>query len=278
MPNRPALFIVFLFFLTGIAFAQSPGEPTLWEHNGSVVYLIANGFLREFYYKEPRQGMIEAGTRPGALLFRGQSNNRRYSGTAFIFDRRCGRFPYQVSGPILDNFNRVVLTGRAPRVGANCRIEGYLTDTLEFTLLPSEQPPLDSESAPEEPLESKMAPQGQNEVPAHRFVGEWVSLDTDSRRFHIVQTRGGWTMTAPDLTCTIRALQVRDNEDDTTLADVESECNDTTTYASGQMKVFRGGNYLVVAERVSRRIDEKDGTTETLKDPEMFVYSYRRAQ
>ncbi len=37
-------------------------------------------------------------------------------------------------GPIIDD-ERVVLTGQAPRVGANCQIEGYWNDTLEFTLL-----------------------------------------------------------------------------------------------------------------------------------------------
>jgi clan AA aspartic protease (TIGR02281 family) len=110
-------------------------QPTVWDHNGSVVYLVARGSSREFYYKEPRPGMLEAGARPGSLLFRGTSEGGRYVGTAFIFDRRCGQFPYQVSGPILDDYERVVLTGQAPRVGANCSIRGYLADTLEFKLL-----------------------------------------------------------------------------------------------------------------------------------------------
>jgi hypothetical protein len=67
---------------------------------------------------------------------------------------------------------------------------------------------------------------------------------------------------------------------DTALANVESICSDegTTTYSSGQMRLFRGSNYLVVAERVYRRLDEKDGTDETLTKPEMFVYLYRRAK
>ena len=49
-------------------------EPSLWYHNGSIVYLVAKGTLREFHYKEPRLGMLDEGVRPGALLFRGQSN------------------------------------------------------------------------------------------------------------------------------------------------------------------------------------------------------------
>jgi hypothetical protein len=83
--------------------------------------------------------MVEAGAQAGSLLFQGQTKNDRYFGTAFIFDRRCGRFPYQVSGPILDNYTRVKLTGQAPRIGGNCRIQGHLTDTLEFTLLKSSE-------------------------------------------------------------------------------------------------------------------------------------------
>jgi hypothetical protein len=117
------------------------GEPTLWEHNGSIVYLVATGSSREFYYKEPRPGMQQAGVRPGSLLFSGQAISGQYSGTAFIFNRRCGQFPYQVSGPILDNYERVVLTGQAPRVGSNCRVVGYVNDRLEFTLVRSGEPP-----------------------------------------------------------------------------------------------------------------------------------------
>ena len=34
--------------------------PTLWDHNGSVMYLVENGASREFYYQKPRAGMLEA--------------------------------------------------------------------------------------------------------------------------------------------------------------------------------------------------------------------------
>jgi uncharacterized protein len=117
----------------------SEPQPTLWDHNGSLVYLIAKGSSREFYYQEPRAGMLEAGARPDSLLFRGKTANGQYSGTAFFFNRRCGTIPYQVSGPILDNYERVVLQGNAPRVGSNCRIQGYVADTLEFRLVKSDE-------------------------------------------------------------------------------------------------------------------------------------------
>ena len=48
-------------------------ELTIWDHNGSVMYLVANGPSREFHYQRPRAGMLEVGVRPGSLLFMGQS-------------------------------------------------------------------------------------------------------------------------------------------------------------------------------------------------------------
>jgi predicted aspartyl protease len=111
------------------------GQPTLWSHNGSVFYLVKNGKGREFHYEKPRAEMVQAGAYRGALLFAGQSNNHQYSGTAFLFSSRCGQLAYQVSGPILDNHERVHLKGRAPRVGPDCTVTGYVDDTLDFQLI-----------------------------------------------------------------------------------------------------------------------------------------------
>ena len=114
-------------------------EPTIWDQNGSVMYLVTNGASREFHYQKPRPGMLEAGAQPGTLLFRGQIDNGQFSGTAYLFNARCGKVPFQVKGPILDNDERVVLTGEAPRIGRSCRTYGYFTSNLEFRLLkPSE--------------------------------------------------------------------------------------------------------------------------------------------
>ena len=136
-------------------------EPTIWDHNGSVMYLVANGSSREVYYQKPRPGMLGAGARPGSLLFRGEINNGQYLGTAYIFNLQCGPIPFEVKGPILDNDKRIVLMGPAPRVGRDCRPYGTYTSNLEFRRLkPNEaaqsqeplaaaQPPAAAVSKPE---------------------------------------------------------------------------------------------------------------------------------
>ena len=114
-------------------------EPTIWDHNGSVMYLVANGSSREVYYQKPRPGMLDAGARPGSLLFRGEINNGQYLGTAYIFNLQCGPIPFEVKGTILDDDKRIVLTGPAPRVGRDCRPYGTYTSNLEFRRLDSNE-------------------------------------------------------------------------------------------------------------------------------------------
>jgi hypothetical protein len=110
-------------------------EPTTWDHNGSVMYLVENGSSREFRYQKPRPGMLEAGARPDSLLFRGQVDNGQYAGTAYIYNPHCGAISFQVKGPVLDNDERIILTGQAPQAGRNCRIHGSYTSNLEFRRL-----------------------------------------------------------------------------------------------------------------------------------------------
>jgi hypothetical protein len=135
MNTNRALAIAIVFTCVEISGARA--ATSLWDHNGSTVYLLKDGATREFHYNEPRPGMLQAGARSGSLLFTGRSINGRYVGTAYLFNSECGQIPYQVSGPILDNYERVVMTGQAPRVDANCHIVEYFTDTLEFSYLKS---------------------------------------------------------------------------------------------------------------------------------------------
>src|ERR1700719_1077547 len=127
MSGRLTLYLIPQLLMCTSAFAQSTtpaataAERTFWDHNGSVVYLVANGSSREFYYQRPRLGMLEAGARPDALLFSGQINNGQFAGTAYVFNAQCRQVPFEVKGPILENGGRVALTGQAPRVGRNCQ-------------------------------------------------------------------------------------------------------------------------------------------------------------
>jgi hypothetical protein len=70
------------------------------------------------------------------LLFDGHRDGFVYEGTARIFKKRCGQFTYRVRGEVSDDERRVVLFGRAPRVGSDCQIRGRRDDRLEFDLLP----------------------------------------------------------------------------------------------------------------------------------------------
>jgi hypothetical protein len=162
MPRRLTIICLLPLVLSKTAFAQQQTAPStspeysLWDHNRSVMYLVAEGESREFYYQQPRPGMLEAGAHPDSLVFSGQISNGQLSGTAYLFNPRCGQAPFQVKG--FGNDQRVVLTGQAPRAGRNCRTHGYFTVTLEFKLLQksevvqSEQPASTAKTLVEEPI------------------------------------------------------------------------------------------------------------------------------
>jgi len=85
-------------------------------------------------------------------------------GIAYLFNRRCGQIAYNVSGPILDNSERVLLQGNAPRVGANCQILGYFADTLEFKLVNSPDAAA--------PVEGSLPPE---------FIGVWLDATAENK-------------------------------------------------------------------------------------------------
>jgi hypothetical protein len=115
--------------------ATTGGSPPLWNHNGSVMRLEADGANRRFVYEKPRPGIAEAGAKPGDVVFEGRREGSVYRGTAYIFSARCGRLPYAVVGDVRGDERRVVLTGQAPRIGRDCRIDGSVADKLVFDLI-----------------------------------------------------------------------------------------------------------------------------------------------
>jgi hypothetical protein len=87
MPKRFTFLIAVAIFISVNAQAQPPEEGrTLWDHNGSAMYLVANGSSREIYYQKPRPGMLEAGAHPDSVLFKGEINDGQISGIAYIFN------------------------------------------------------------------------------------------------------------------------------------------------------------------------------------------------
>ena len=150
-------------------------ESTSWDHNGSVMYLVANGQSRELHYQKPRAGMLEVGARPGSLLFRGEADQAEYSGTAYFFSPHCGQIPFSVKGAILDNGERILLTGQAPRLGRDCRAHESSTSKLEFRRLKSD----DGAQSQQEFTAGTAAPlkEPKHEVPS-----------TDSAELHNVPT------------------------------------------------------------------------------------------
>jgi hypothetical protein len=186
-------------------------EPTTWDHNGSVMYLVENGSSREFHYQKPRPGMLEAGAHPGSLLFRGQVDNGQYFGTAYIFNPHCGQIPFQVKGPVLDNEERIALTGEAPQVGQNCRTRRYYTSSLEFKRLhPIEgaqlQEPFGVAHAPNiEDTRPELPPQVGGEVPGALAAQPSVKSNTpsaakDSSRNVAERREPGTPITEPSVT------------------------------------------------------------------------------
>ena|SRR5882672_11227366 len=67
-----------------IFFSTAAGAASLWDHNGSVVSLEANGPARKFYYSAPRPGLPVTS---GVLLFDGKP---RAAGACLdAADRKC---------------------------------------------------------------------------------------------------------------------------------------------------------------------------------------------
>ncbi len=110
------------------------GGSTAWNHNGSVMRLEANGAERRFIYEVPRPGMVNAGARPGDVVFAGRRDGATYSGTAYMFSKSCGQVGYPVAGNVSPDEQGVVLEGQAPRLGSDCAVKSYRRDRLKFEL------------------------------------------------------------------------------------------------------------------------------------------------
>lgn len=112
-------------------------EPTLWNHNGSVMLVTVgtNGvFIR---YKEPKVSLKKFGIISGTLLFDGQfRTDGLIFGTARTFRNNCPPAEYYVSGSH-DNFQSLIdLYGASPvRASDKCQVKQYSEENANATLI-----------------------------------------------------------------------------------------------------------------------------------------------
>ena len=84
--------------------------------------------------------MLDAGARPGTLLFAGDRIGSTYRGISHIFSSRCGKFYYEVTGTVEPGDLRIVLKGMAPSdIDSSCNVGKRRDDTLVFQYLRTEQ-------------------------------------------------------------------------------------------------------------------------------------------
>lgn len=106
-----------------------------WQNDGSIVRLEASKLIRKFVFYRPSDAMRALNATEGSLRFEGQISGNSYSGTAYLYSEKCGRFPYPVTGTIENNSERVVLTGEAPRLDVQCKETGKRSMRLTFDFI-----------------------------------------------------------------------------------------------------------------------------------------------
>jgi outer membrane protein OmpA-like peptidoglycan-associated protein len=113
-------------------------EGTLWDHNASVVRLLANGNFRKIVYEQPSPDLKAIDVSRGTTLFDGQRIGTEYRGVAYAFAKGCQPVPYNVAGRVISE-EEIVLAGAAPILMAStCQAISHRSDVphsqLRFVL------------------------------------------------------------------------------------------------------------------------------------------------
>lgn len=116
--------------------AVRPGGSAIWVHNGSLMRLETDGDTRRFHYELPRTGMVQAGAKPGDVVLEVRRTGATYSGTAYVYSKNCGRTAYLVSGRAGTSESRIVVEGKVPRHGDDCKPRSFWRDRLQFDHVP----------------------------------------------------------------------------------------------------------------------------------------------
>src|SRR5262245_35296490 len=102
-------------------------------YQGSITYLEPSGMVRQFFLVTPGDELHKHGAQAGDLLFDGRKEGSTYVGKAFVFAGRCGKVPFDVHGPVLNDDQTVDLAGNAPEVDtATCNQRGTHEQRLVF--------------------------------------------------------------------------------------------------------------------------------------------------
>ncbi|MEP3277665.1 MAG: hypothetical protein ABJN26_28890 [Stappiaceae bacterium] len=118
-----------------LATISSAQADSCWDHNGSLMRLVAEGNQRSFYYEAPKPSLRGSGIAEGTLLFNGVKNGSRYAGTARRFSKYCPGSPleYYVEGPVRSDQTKVTMRGPY-ETQRRCRPTGAIReDILIFT-------------------------------------------------------------------------------------------------------------------------------------------------
>jgi hypothetical protein len=112
---------------------EGTAPTTTMLHNGSVVSLKSQGNQRTITYLSPRPGMIAAGAKSGDVLFTGVVDGEVWRGKAAVFNQRCGRREFAVTGKQSASDGLVTLAGEAPHLSENCLVVKTVSEKLVFT-------------------------------------------------------------------------------------------------------------------------------------------------
>jgi hypothetical protein len=110
-------------------------------HNGSVMEITRQGAEMYIKYEQPRKDLVALGFQPGGLLFEGGIGKKTgdIGGTAYLFHRKCGSFPYSVAGSFSNGMTILILKGLSPIVDSKtCHVTKYTSAgpnaNLKFTI------------------------------------------------------------------------------------------------------------------------------------------------
>ena len=105
---------------------------SIWNHNGSVMGLVARGKRRQFIYVKPRPSLRKWGIREGDVLFVGERRRNRYVGVAYLRRPDCPVAEFSVTGEVRNNSRTVIVRGRMPVRDGLCRVTGARNNAQRF--------------------------------------------------------------------------------------------------------------------------------------------------